>query len=260
MRGEFKVYKSGDFTVMPIVHLKDKTLSLKAVGLLSKMLSLPDDWDYSLNGLVAITKDGLDSVRSALNELKDHDYVEILKLRTDKGTFKYNYLVFENPADKALKLQNKPDMENPYLDEPNVVNQVQYNIKEYNINNLKDKEDKEDKTKIKHKSLINELIRLDYIKDDDEQIPLYDSLFNKMVNEGNSYVDIYSAIHYIVPRVMSRQFIDDEGKEIKNRFGYLKSSIESNIRKLNSYNEELYPEDDDSPFWDNYEFIDRERR
>ena len=49
MRGEFKVYKSGDFTVMPIVHLKDKTLSLKAVGLLSKMLSLPDDWDYSLN-------------------------------------------------------------------------------------------------------------------------------------------------------------------------------------------------------------------
>lgn len=52
MRGEFKVYKSGDFTVMPIVHLKDKTLSLKAVGLLSKMLSLPDDWDYSLNGLV----------------------------------------------------------------------------------------------------------------------------------------------------------------------------------------------------------------
>ena len=133
MRGEFKVYKSGDFTVMPIVHLKDKTLSLKAVGLLSKMLSLPDDWDYSLNGLVAITKDGLDSVRSALNELKDHDYVEILKLRTDKGTFKYNYLVFENPADKALKLQNKPDMENPYLDEPNVVNQGQYNIKEYNI-------------------------------------------------------------------------------------------------------------------------------
>lgn len=86
MRGEFKVYKFGDFTVMPIVHLKDKTLSLKAVGLLSKMLSLPDDWDYSLNGLVAITKDGLDSVRSALNELKDHDYVEILKLRTNKGT------------------------------------------------------------------------------------------------------------------------------------------------------------------------------
>ena len=191
MRGEFKVYKSGDFTVMPIVHLKDKTLSLKAVGLLSKMLSLPDDWDYSLNGLVAITKDGLDSVRSALNELKDHDYVEILKLRTDKGTFKYNYLVFENPADKDLKLKNKPDMENPYLDEPNMVNQGQYNIKEYNINNLKDKEDKEDKTKIKHKSLINELISLDYIKDDDEQIPLYDSLFNKMVNEGNSYVDIY---------------------------------------------------------------------
>lgn len=63
---------------------------------------------------------------------------------------------------------------------------------------------------------------LDYINDDDEQIPLYDSLFNKMVNVGNSYVDISAAIHYFVHRVMSRQFIDEEGKEIKNRFGYLK--------------------------------------
>ena len=68
MKGEFKIYKNGDFTVMCNHHLKDKTLSLKATGLLSKMLSLPEDWDYSLNGLVAITKGGLDSVRSALNE------------------------------------------------------------------------------------------------------------------------------------------------------------------------------------------------
>lgn len=63
MSKEFKIYKSGDFTVMSNYHLKDKSLSLKAVGLLSKMLSLPEDWDYSLNGLVLITKDGLDSVR-----------------------------------------------------------------------------------------------------------------------------------------------------------------------------------------------------
>lgn len=260
MNGEFKVYKSGDFTVMPIVHLKDKSLSLKAVGLLSKMLSLPDDWDYSLNGLVSITKDGLDSVRSALNELKDHDYVEILKLRTDKGTFKYNYLVFENPAEKALKLQNKPDRENPYLVEPNVVNPGQYNIKEYNINNIKDKEDKKDKTILKHKSLINELVRLDYIKEDDEQLPFYDSLFSKLVDSGKSYVDIYSAIHYVVPKVTMRNFIDEEGKDITNKFGYLKTSIESNFRKLNSYNEELYPDDDMSSFLYDAELMDREGR
>lgn len=258
MKGEFKIYKSGDFTVMPIIHLKDKSLSLKATGLLSKMLSLPDDWDYSLNGLVAITKDGLDSVRSALNELKEHDYVEILKLRTEKGTFKYNYLVFENPAEKVLKMQNKPDMENPYLDEPNVVNQGQYNIKEYNINNIKDKIDKYDKTK--HTALIKELMRLEFIKEDDEQIPFYDSFFDKLIHNGKSYVDIYSAIHYVVPKVISRNFIDEEGKEIKNKFGYLKTSIESNIRKFENLNEELYPDDENSSFWDSYEFIDREGR
>ena len=63
-----------------------------------------------------------------------------------------------------------------------------------------------------------------------------------------------------MPKVTSRNFIDEDGKEIKNKFGYLKTSIESNIRKLNSYNEELYPDDENSSFWNDYEFIDREGR
>ena len=104
---EFRVFKNGDFTVMSNYHLKDKELSLKATGLLSKMLSLPDDWDYSLAGLVALTKDGQDSVKSTLNELKARNYVEIVKYRTKKGTFQYNYLIFENPSIKALKMRKR---------------------------------------------------------------------------------------------------------------------------------------------------------
>ncbi len=261
---EFKVFKNGDFTVMSNYHLKDKNLSLKAAGLMSKMLSLPDDWDYSLAGLVAICKESTDTIRSTLNELKCHNYIEIQKLRTEKGTFRYNYLIFENPFEKDLKMGIKPDRENPYLDEPNEENYNQSNIKESNINNKNDNIDNIDKSQkgiaLKHKTLINELIRTGYIKEDDEQILLYDSLFDKYVNNGNSYTDIYSAIHYIVPRVMSRSFIDEEGKDISNKFGYLKTSIESNFRKLNSYNEELYPDDDNSSFWDDYKFIDREGR
>ena len=255
---EFKVFKNGDFTVMSNYHLKDKNLSLKAAGLMSKMLSLPEDWDYSLAGLVSICKESTDAIRSTLNELKCHNYIEIQKLRTDKGTFRYNYLIFENPFEKDLKIGNRPDGENPYLDEPDLANDSQSNIKESNINN---KIDKTDKTKkLKHKVLINELIRTGYIKEDDEQIILYDSLFDKYLDNGNSYTDIYSAIHYIVPRVLSRSFIDEEGNDISNKFGYLKTSIESNFRKLNSYNEEIYPDDDNSSFWDDYKFIDREGR
>lgn len=259
MKGEFKVYKSGDFTVMCNYHLKDKTLSLKATGLLSKMLSLPEDWDYSLNGLVAITKDGLDSVRSALNELKEHNYVEILKLRTSKGTFKYNYLVFENPSEKALKLGFNPDMENPHMDSPEVENQRQYNIKEYNIKNKIDKNESIDKTKIKHKALINELIRTGYINEEDEQIIFYDCLFEKYIKNNITYTDLYSAIHYIAPRVINRNFIDEDGNEITNKYGYFKSSVESNFRRFEQP-EELWPEDDNDPFWDDYKFMEPEGR
>lgn len=250
MKGEFKVYKSGDFTVMPNYHLKDISLSLKAVGLLSKMLSLPENWDYSLSGLVSITKDGLDSVRSALNELKDHDYVVILKLRTKKGTFKYNYLVFENPTEKALKMQNKPDMDFPGLDEPDVVNQRQSNIKEFSINNIIDKKDKEDiENNLKFKTLINELINTGYITKDDEQIYLYNSLFENLTNKGNSYIDLYSAIHYISPRVVARNFIDENGKEIGNKFGYFMTAIETNLKKL----ENLKSQNENENFWDSFE-------
>lgn len=72
---EFTVFKPGSFTVMPNTHLMNKSLSLKAVGLLSKMLNLPENWDYSLKGLVVINKENYDTIRSILNELKDHNYI-----------------------------------------------------------------------------------------------------------------------------------------------------------------------------------------
>ena len=157
-----------------------------------------------------------------------------------------------------VKMNNNPTPENRTSDEPNSDNQRQITTKEIITNEEIDKIDNLDKTK--HKALINELIRSDYIKEDDEQIVFYDSFFDKLINNGKSYVDIYSAIHYIVPKVIARNFIDEEGNEIKNKFGYLKASIESNIRKFDSYEEELYPDDDNSSFWNDYEFIDKEGR
>ena len=68
----FKINKNRDFTIMSNFHLRDKNLSLKAKGLLSFMLSLPDDWDYSLKGLVSICKENKDAIRASLNELKSN--------------------------------------------------------------------------------------------------------------------------------------------------------------------------------------------
>ena len=138
---DFTVFRNKNFASIPTYHLRDHSLSLKAVGLLTKMLLLPLEWDYSLSGLATLNKDGIDLVRSTLNELKYHNYIEIEKLHSEKGTWKYNYIVFEKLADKDIYLQNKPDREKPGLVKPDVVKPSNY-ISNNNILNNKDKYDK----------------------------------------------------------------------------------------------------------------------
>ena len=94
----FRVEKSGNFTIMSNVHLKDKRLSLRAAGLLSKILSLPPEWDFTLSGLAKITSDGVDSVRSAIRELEKFGYITRKQLRDERGRMSQNeYHVYEDP-------------------------------------------------------------------------------------------------------------------------------------------------------------------
>ena len=96
-----------------------------------------------------------------------------------------------------------------------------------------------------HNKLTVQLINKKYIDYNDTQISYYDNLFNKLLID-NSYKEIITIINYIVPRVLSRGFKDENGKYITNKFGYLKNSIYSNIEKLNIYNnEELWDYDND---------------
>ena len=80
---------------------------------------------------------------------------------------------------------------------------------------------------------------------------LFDNLFNEYLLNGKKYAELFSAIHYIVPRVISRGFIDENGNEIKNRFAYFKSALESNFSKLENLGKELYSDDDS--FWNDFE-------
>ena len=94
MMSAFKIEKNQNYTVMSNHHLRDRNLSYKAKGLLSFMLSLPEDWDYFLAGLCSISKENRDGIRSILKELQEHHYVEIEKFRGDKGYSEYNYLIY----------------------------------------------------------------------------------------------------------------------------------------------------------------------
>ena len=97
----FRVERNKNFTVMANYHLKDKRLSLKAKGLLSVMLSLPDDWNYNMKGLSRLSRDGLDSVRSTVNELERFGYVTRHRIRTESGQLAdTEYLVRERPLDQ----------------------------------------------------------------------------------------------------------------------------------------------------------------
>ena len=133
----FRVEKTRNYTVMSNYHLKDKTLSLKSKGLLSVILSLPDEWNYTTRGLAAISKDGVDSIGAALKELETVGYLVRNRIRDKRGRIAdVEYVVYECPQvnpgttlpdtalpDIALPGTGLPDTaspytENPYLDKP----------------------------------------------------------------------------------------------------------------------------------------------
>ena len=155
----FRTHKNQNYTVMSNYHLKDKSMSLKAKGLLSVMLSLPDDWDYSLAGLVAICKENETAVKSALKELKDFGYIRIDKLmpnETESGRIEYVYNVFEQPQNISKQEHKKQELENQPLENQPIENQVQLNTKELNTKELNTK-------KIKNKKNSKKDAKLDYI-------------------------------------------------------------------------------------------------
>lgn len=114
----FRIEKARDYTVMANHHLQNTKLSLKAKGLLSLMLSLPEDWDYTTKGLAKICKDGVDSICSTVNELEEHGYVIRERIRNTKGQLTdIQYTILEQPKPTQLG-QEKTKQENPVLGNP----------------------------------------------------------------------------------------------------------------------------------------------
>ena len=117
----FRVEKTKDYTTMANHHLKDSTLSLKAKGLLSVILSLPDDWDYTLAGLTYINREGKDAIREAIKELEAAGYIVRTRIRDAQGRLRgSDYVIYEKPQPPAKDSPafDKPTLENPTLEKP----------------------------------------------------------------------------------------------------------------------------------------------
>lgn len=125
----YRVSKTRDFTTMSNHHLKNRNISLKVKGMLSQILSFPDNWEFSLRGLATLSTDGLESTRSAISELEKAGYIIRKQSRRENGSFaSIEYTIFEIPQ-SAL-----PPSENPHSGNPNTVKPTLENPPQLNTN------------------------------------------------------------------------------------------------------------------------------
>ena len=128
----FRIERTRDYTVMSNHHLRNAILSLKAKGLLSMMLSLPEDWNYTTRGLAKICKEGVDAIGAALRELEAAGYIVRHKLRDRQGRISdTEYVIYEQPQLRKPDTDS-PDTENPYMDKPDTEKPAELNIEKSN--------------------------------------------------------------------------------------------------------------------------------
>ena len=128
----FRIEKTRNYTVMANHHLRNTALSLKAKRLLSLMLSLPENWDYTTKGLARICKDGVDSICATVKELEEHGYIIRERIRNSKGQLTtIEYTILEQPKPPLPEREN-PVLDNPVLGKPKQVSPEQENPAQLN--------------------------------------------------------------------------------------------------------------------------------
>lgn len=218
-----RVHKNANYTVMSNYHFREKKMSLKAKGLLSLMLSLPDDWDYSINGLATLSKDGKDSVMSALKELEAFGYLTRTRVTDERGRFAgYDYDIFEEPS-------SAPDSDFPKMEKSDTKNQAQLSTNKQSTKQTNlDKKDKRQEPNYFSKYLIEK----NYIQETELFLQQYNYMLDQLENEFGFEI-VRSCLHYFMQRWTGK---DENGEEILNKFGYLRTSLETGAKKLDKLN------------------------
>lgn len=211
---EIIVKKNSGYTAMSNFHLRDRTLSFKAKGLLSFMFSLPESWNYSVKGLVAVSKENLKAIQSALKELEEHGYLVRKKINDIQGRFCYKYFIYEIPYNQ------KGCTEEVHTEREHQINT--------NIIKTKEK-DKIDKT---INQIVIELIKKNFIDETDLELYKYNELFISLLKRYD-YIQVVIATNYIIKKWFQNRGVDENGNEIENKFEYLKKSLENNLIRLN---------------------------
>ena len=252
--GVIRVEKTKNYTVMSNYHFKDRKISWKAKGLLSTMLSLPEEWDYSIKGLEAMATDGNKAVRSGLKELEENGYLTRVAIRDKKGIIRdWDYTIYENPLENpnwskefaevlnpdVRKGQvDTPEVQKAHVDEGHVENAHVENDIQLNTNQLttKDINSLNNKDKLKDTDIdiliTNEKIELlpetqmlitkGYITKEDPQLGEYNRTIELALMDYRQD-QVYRVIDYILKNI--------DG-EVINKLAYFTTSLYRNLEKV----------------------------
>jgi len=259
-----RVNKTKDFTVMSNHHLRNKNLSFKAKGLLSQMLSLPDDWDYTIRGLAAISLENKDTIGKIINELISAGYITRQQESDERGRFsKIVYDIYEYPQNVNISV-NTPypknsdtvtsDTETPDTDSPAPKTWAQINTKEINTNSIKNQSINLPTAEEKNKKTNDMIDMIEEYRKYREII--YDNIeYDLIITEPKMYKDDKKQIDEIVDIMLdcicSKQKIVKIGKNeypheiVKSRFlklneshiGYIVDSLKENTSRVTNIKE-----------------------
>ena len=237
MANIFRVVKDKNYTIVNNDYLKNKNLRVDSIGLLTIILSLPSEVNLKMKGIISLThqKANYRAIKVMLDNLKETGYLEITKLRDEKGHFFFDYIFFEsnklNPlynfyivddANQSVINDNKTNSPPP-TNPPLVVNDNEINTINKNKINI-------DKNKLNLCFLTEYLIDWNFIKLNDINLFGYDNFLTNLLNEGKyTYDEIMKVVAYVATRIIKNNYLDENKQPINNLLSYFKTSCISNL-------------------------------
>ena len=237
MANIFRVVKDKNYTIVNNEYLKNKNLRVDSIGLLTIILSLPSDFNITMKGLISLThqKANYRAIKAMLDNLKENGYLEITKLRDEKGHFFFDYIFFEsnklNPlytfyivddVNQSVVNDNKTNSPPP-TNPPPVVNDNEINTINNNKINI-------DKNKLNLCFLTEYLIDWNFIKLNDINLFGYDIFLSSLLNdEKYKHDEIMKVVAYVATRIIKNNYLDENKQPINNLLSYFKTSCISNL-------------------------------
>lgn len=252
MANIFRVIKDKNYSIVSNDYIRDKNLKLESIGLLTIVLSLPPDFKVTMNSLMSVTNKNYRSIKNILNDLKDNGYLIVNKQRDEKGYFFFDYIFFESkrlnplytfypvdnsnqPVENASQTNYPLPTNEPVVEDDDYINTINYNKIDIDIN------------KLNLCFLTEYIVEWDFIKINDINLFGYNDYLTKLLKENKDDSKlVIKVVAYVVKRIKSNKYLDEEGDKILNLLTYFIGSVNNNLQMLrNRENINLWDFDED---------------